>query len=301
MMAMRDLAYMWRIRILTNNELSWRRAFDVIFLWEFASSITPSVVGGAPIAILLLNREGISLGKSTAIILITSLFDELFYITMVPLFYLMLPADVLFPVEVDAGFLNIASGTKSLFYLSYFLICLYSIFISIGIFKAPHFAKKLLGKIFSISFLKRWKEGALKTGDEIILASQEAKTKNWKYWIKTFAATYLSWTARYLVVNFLILAFIATNEHVLIFGRQLVMWVIMLISPTPGGSGLAEFAFNEYLKEFIPYGLAPTLAFLWRLISYYPYIFIGVLILPGWLRRVYFKRKLITFGKKQQR
>ena len=34
------------------------------------------------------------------------------------------------------------------------------------------------------------------------------------------------------------------GEHMLIYARQLVMWVIMLISPTPGSAGIAEFAFK---------------------------------------------------------
>lgn len=69
------------------------------------------------------------------------------------------------------------------------------------------------------------------------------------------------------------------------------MWVILLISPTPGSSGVAEFVFSDFLRQFIPLGLAPALALLWRIISFYPYLFIGAIILPGWLNRVYSKKK----------
>ena len=82
------------------------------------------------------------------------------------------------------------------------------------------------------------------------------KKESMWFWIKAFVATFLGWTARFWVVNFLILAFVAVDDHLLIYGRQLVMWVIMLISPTPGGAGIAEFAFNGFLKDFIPIGLA---------------------------------------------
>ncbi|MCB0410779.1 MAG: flippase-like domain-containing protein, partial [Flavobacteriales bacterium] len=82
------------------------------------------------------------------------------------------------------------------------------------------------------------------------------------------------------------LAFTGVSDHFLIYGRQLVMWVIMLISPTPGGAGIAEFAFNGFLKEFIPIGLAGLLVVLWRLISYYPYLLIGSFVLPKWMKRV---------------
>ena len=67
------------------------------------------------------------------------------------------------------------------------------------------------------------------------------------------------------------------------------MWVIMLISPTPGGSGIAEYIFGGFLGEFIPIGMAPAMALLWRLISYYSYLIIGAILLPIWVRRVFKK------------
>ena len=60
MVVIRDLGYMYRIRVLTDKYLSWRKSFDVIMLWEFASALTPSVVGGSGIAIFILNREKIN-------------------------------------------------------------------------------------------------------------------------------------------------------------------------------------------------------------------------------------------------
>ncbi len=59
MMFIRDLAYMWRLRILTHKQLSWRSSFNVIMLWEFSSAISPSVVGGTGPAIFFLYKEGI--------------------------------------------------------------------------------------------------------------------------------------------------------------------------------------------------------------------------------------------------
>jgi len=81
-------------------------------------------------------------------------------------------------------------------------------------------------------------------------------------------------------------------DHFLIYGRQLSMWIILLISPTPGGRGIAEFIFSDFLGEFIPNDSWFTpLAVFWRLISYYPYLIIGVIILPIWLRKVFKKNK----------
>ncbi len=291
-MAMRDLAYMYRIRILTDGVLSWGRSFRVIMLWEFASALTPSVVGGSGVAMFILNREGIKLGKSTAIVMVSALLDELFYITMVIVVLLFVGTSNLFPVSLEMSLFGTTFGTRGIFWIGYIFICILTSIILIGIFYLPRTLKYILLQIFRLPILRRWRYQVIEIGDDIITTSKELKGKPLEYWVKSFGATFISWTARYWVVNFMILAFVNPNnalvssfaDHMLIYARQLVMWVIMLISPTPGSAGVAEFAFSGFLKEFIPLGLVGAMALLWRLISYYPYLFIGVVILPRWIR-----------------
>jgi len=302
MVALRDLGYMIRIRILTDNKLNWRQAFDIIMLWEFASSITPSVVGGSGVAIFIVNRENIPLGRSTAVVMITAFLDELFYVLMVPMVLLIVGLDNLFPVSMQKEFFGYMLGAREIFIVGYVFILLLISVIWLGIFKFPNAARALIIRVFSVSFLKRWKKGAEETGNDLVITSTELKTKPFSFWVKAFVATFLSWTARFWVVNFLILSFtiidISLLDHFLIYARQLVMWVILLISPTPGGSGIAEVAFSGFLQEFIaPAGLAISIGVIWRIISYYPYLLMGAIILPRWIQRVYLGRKLITFKK----
>jgi hypothetical protein len=82
------------------------------------------------------------------------------------------------------------------------------------------------------------------------------------------------------------LAFTGSGDQILIYARQLVMWVILLISPTPGGSGIAEYLLPKFIGEYMN-GFGDEIAFVWRLISYYSYLIIGALVLPIWLRRIY--------------
>jgi uncharacterized protein (TIRG00374 family) len=276
--AIRDLAYMY-----------------VVMLWEFASSITPSIVGGSAIALFIINNEGISMGRTTAIVMITAMLDELFYIVMVPVVILVIGIDNLF--IGDAGFLMNLGG-KQAFIFGYAFILLLTVIITSAIFVIPRGFKNVLVAISSLPFLRRWKQKAIQTGDDIITTSKEMKGKPVMFWAKAFGATIFSWSARFWVVNALIMAFRTSSEQFtsigeqfLIYGRQLVMWVILLVSPTPGGSGIAEYAFPVFLGEFIPIGLETALGLLWRLFSYYPYLFIGFIILPFWIRRVYVKGK----------
>ena len=80
MIGIRQLAYMYRIKLLSNGALTWRQSFDVIMVWEFASAVTPSIIGGAAAALFILNNEGINMGRTTTIVLFTTFLDELFFI-----------------------------------------------------------------------------------------------------------------------------------------------------------------------------------------------------------------------------
>lgn len=287
MMAMRDLAYMYRIRVLTDFQISWRNSFDTIMLWEFASAVTPSVVGGSGVAIYIVNKEGITIGRSTAVVMTSAMLDELFYILMVPIIILAAGYYDLFPIQEDKLFLGYHLDTSIIFLIGYLFIVLLTSIISYAIFFRPRGFKWILLQVFKLPFLRKWRTSAAATGDEIIVTSKELKGKPKRFWIKSFGATFVSWTARYWVVNFIILAFLPVSDHLLVYGRQLVMWVVMLISPTPGGAGVAEIAFSSYLSDFIPIGLIAALALIWRLISYYPYLFIGAIILPKWIKKTH--------------
>lgn len=287
MMALRDVAYMYRIKVLTNNQINWRNSFDVIMLWEFSSAVTPGIVGGTGVALYILKKEGLSSGKSTSTVMLTALFDQLFYIVTVPIVILMVGTQNLFPVDLQKEFFGVVFSAKGIFVIGFGITLLFGLLFSFGIFIHPKSLKKLLVTIFKVRFLKKWHHKMEQIGDEIIQTSYEFRDQSFLFWLKASLATLFSWTARFCLINFLILAFTPVGDHLLIYARQLVMWIVMIVSPTPGGVGVAEFAFSGFLSEFTPLGLAGLLAVLWRLGSYYPYLFIGLLILPKWLKKVY--------------
>jgi uncharacterized protein (TIRG00374 family) len=285
MMVVRDFAYMIRIRVLTDKRLKWKQSFFVIMIWEFASALSPGVVGGAAVAMFILAREKIEMGRATAIVVVTALMDNLFYIVMTPLVFLFISNADLFPSGDEASF--ISANTETIFWLGFLIIIAVCSILFISIFFYPRLIKIIIITVFKLPFLKRWKKGALQTGNDVVVTSKELRGKPASYWLASFGATVLSWVARYLVINFILMAFVEIGflDNVLIFGKQLVMWLIMLVSPTPGGSGIAEVIFADLLGNFVASSLLiSALAILWRLISYFPYLFIGFILFPRWLR-----------------
>jgi uncharacterized protein (TIRG00374 family) len=151
------------------------------------------------------------------------------------------------------------------------------------IFIHPKGLKKLLMTIFKKNGNTKWS----KWGMRLLRHHKSSDKSLFSFWLKASLATFFSWAARFCLINFLILAFTPVGDHLLIYAHQLIMWIVMIISPTPGGAVIAEFAFEGFLAEFTPLGLAGLLPVLWRLASYYPYLIIGLLILPKWLKKVY--------------
>jgi uncharacterized protein (TIRG00374 family) len=279
----RDFFYMLRIRLLTHNELSWKASFYVIMLWEFASALSPGVVGGVAVAMFILKKERIDLGRSTAIVLITAMMDNLFYVLMIPFVFLFIDSATLFPSHSFGS-----SSVQFIFWTGFFVFLGLTLFLFTSLFLIPSFAKYLLGMLFSLPFLKRWKTKVLTLGENIEKTALFMRKEPFIYWIKVFLATCGSWISRYLVINALLQAFLQLGilDHILLLGKQLVLWLLMRVSPTPGGSGVAEYAFGELLVDFSQSALLlASLAIVWRMISYFPYLFIGAFLLPRWLKR----------------
>ena len=279
----RDFFYIVRIRILTKKSLSWFRSTVVILLWEFASALSPGVVGGAAVAMFILNREKIPLGRSTAIVIITAFMDNLFYIVMIPFVFLFIQPSVLFPSTMES-----AQSVEMVFWSGFAIILIVCLFLFLTLFFLPKLATQFLKKVFSIPFLSKWKPKAVQTGLDLEIAALELKQEKTNFWTSTFMATLASWISRYLVINFILNAFLELRfiDNIVLLGKQLVLWLFMLVSPTPGASGVAEYAFGELLATFSASTiLIASLAILWRLISYFPYLFIGAFILPRWLKK----------------
>ncbi len=285
----RDLGYIIRLRVLSGGQLSWRQALRVIMLWEFTSAVTPSAVGGTSVAIIYVHKEGIGLGRSSAIVMLTSFLDELYFIVMFPLVIAVVGFDNLFDISMQSGLLTKSLMTFAM--IGYGLKLIWVIVLSYGLFINPRGLKWLLMKIFKLRFLRRWYRDVNIVGTDIINSSNEIRRKSWRFWFKSGLATFLSWSSRYLVANALVLAFFAVSDQLLLFARQLVLWVMMLVMPTPGGSGFAELFFTKYCADLIEVpvalqaGAATLIAFLWRGVTYYPYLAIGAVVFPRWLGR----------------
>lgn len=286
----RDFGLSWRFRALTDHKLRWRSAFEIDFLCEFTSCVTPSAVGGSSLGMVFLNSKGIEFGRATTLMMTTLFLDELFFVLFCPLIILLTPANEIFA----SGGADFSHGIKYTFWIVYGIIAAWTFILFAGIIWKPYWIKAFLNKVTTWGFLKRWHTQADTLGSNMVATSKELRTKPFRFWLEVFGGTALSWMSRYLVVNALFLGFVpgADPHQWVIFAREFVLWVVLMVSPTPGGSGLSEWLFSEYYGDLVTTaGMALILAIFWRIISYYVYLCIGAIIIPGWLKNSVSKLK----------
>jgi len=295
----RHIAYMWRLRILSDDELSWRQSFDVISLWEFSSSVTPTRVGGIAVALIFLMREKLKAGRAAAIVLTTVFLDSIIFIVLTLFFWLWYGNTILSPNFNTGGLSSLLEGGPWVitFLIAFVMMFGYTALVAYGLFVNPESFRWLLKTVFSFPLLRRWKMKATKLGEDVALASRDLRSRDFDYWFRSTMATFISWTFRFMVVNFLVLSVLKVSDHLLLYARQLALYQILVLTPTPGASGVADFAFKDFFFDFIGNeGLASAIGAIWRLITYYPYLVLGAVILPSWIKRTAKKTKKLAIG-----
>ena len=282
---LREIGHIYRLRLLSNSTLSWKSCFYIAILWEFATAVTPSVVGGGLVAVFIFSKEGLSLGKSLSYVIVNGIMDNLFFLLAGSCGFFGAYQDF-FAMVGELG-----SSAKAVFFTNYMILLLYTMVIAIGIFVNPKLLKWILMHITSVRVFRRWRRAAYALSKDIILTSHEFKGRHVTFWSQLLLCTVLTWGVRYLFLNCLIAAYSSVSlvEHMAVFGKQVIIWALMLVPVSPGGSGIAELLFQQFFDPMLG-DYTVLISLLWRMCTYYLYLTLGIVFLPKWIRRVYGSR-----------
>lgn len=286
---LRHLFYSYRLKILSDHDFSFKHSIELVFIWEFASAISPTSIGGSAVAVFFLSQEKISAAKAVSIVLYTVIIDTIFF--LVSLIFLLM---IFGPTLVRPDMTSMFQGFGITFMLVWLFMMFYGGLLLWGLFR-PRVIKKLLYGIAKLPLIKRFKRTLYQTGEDVVITSRELRNKPLGFHFQAILLTIGAWVTRFLTVNFVILALVEVDwsfmDQFLMYARSQTMYVITQFSPTPGGSGVMEMMFSGFFRDFISQGVGSVGALLWRLITYYPYLIIGAIIIPNWVRRILKSRK----------
>lgn len=238
-------------------------------------AITPFASGGQPWQIYRLKKDGISLSKGTNIVI------EDFITYQIALILLGIVA-VIFNTT-----LNILPRNSALSYLVTFGFLVNTIVV-IMLF-ALAFNKKINKIILTLSTnilsklnIIKNKQKLINKSDEYIKNFHESALillKDKKNLIKIIFLNFLALSTLYLIPFFIMLGLnIYVNPFYVIITSAYVMLIDSLI-PTPGSTGGLEYGFMSFFKTFVKNSKLSVIMIVWRIVTYYFGIFIGLLFL----------------------
>jgi hypothetical protein len=269
-----------KIRYLADRTLSWVASIRIVIFWDFASAVTPSTVGGAPVATYVMSREGISLGQSGAVMLYSLLLDQLLYVAIIPILvvagfhYEVFPADI---GTVGVGALMVG----------FVLLLAYAFVLAYGILRNPAVLRTVFENVTKLPGLRRMRGNIMAEMDRLIEFSTTLNAKKPRFILNAFLISTAGWLVRFAIPTIVVLSFLPADE-LLSFARSVGMTFAGFFMPTPGGSGGAEALFAIFQgplferPEFI--GIA---IFMWRLLTFYLSIGLGTMVLTWYAKPIH--------------
>ncbi|MFU8861120.1 MAG: lysylphosphatidylglycerol synthase transmembrane domain-containing protein [Cyclonatronaceae bacterium] len=267
-----------KIRFLADKQIGWWASVRVVLAWDFASAITPSTIGGAPLGTYVMTRENITLGKSSAIVLYGLLLDQFFYMIAIPV--LLISAIYIDVVPENVGWVG-----EGVMLVIYALLMGYGLLLGYGLLRDPGSLKKVLRYLFTLPVLNRMKVKIEPELDNLVNKSEELRKKPPSFLIKGFMLSNMVWLCKIWLPTIVVLSFLPADE-LLSFMRSLAMMLASLFMPTPGGSGGVEGLFAIFqgplMERQVFLGIA---IFMWRLITYYLSIPVGMFVMSWYVNK----------------
>ena len=295
LLLVRHLSYAMRLYILSERDFSFRKCIELIFIWEFASAVSPTSVGGSAVALFVLSQERLSAGRTASLVLYTVVLDTAFFVLNLSLLYLLFGPGMVRPGAETFADLG---GWGLTFVTAWAAMGLYGSFFFWGLFVSPTAIRNVLRGLARWRPLRRFRRGLLRTAQDTKAASLHMRRQPLRWHLGAFLATAGAWSCRFLLLSCLIVAFGEVSldpvTQLELYGRLQAMYLIIAFSPTPGGAGIAESLLEGFTTDFM--GAATTsvlvVAMLWRGFTYYGYLVAGAVVVPNWVRRVLARRRM---------
>ena len=290
---LRHLLNSWRLKVLSEGDFSWWKSIELVTILEFASAVSPTNFGGSAVAFFLLIQERISGARATAIVIYTIVADTVIFVITLPLLYFLFGDSIFVPAKEIH---TVWGGLLVTLFIVWVIMTVYGTLLLYGLFIQPRHLKNLLlvfskWRIFG-GTRKKIKQAAF----EIEESSIHIRSQPFFFHFKTSLATLVAWIFRFFSISAILIAVSPSMsqtlyDHFILLGRGEALYAVTAYSPTPGGSGVAEILFGQFYSEYISRGIAVVAAILWRLVTYYPYLFLGVIIIPNWILKILNRRR----------
>ena len=241
---------------ITGEDLPLPDVVKVVLSNYFLAVLTPGATGGAIAQVMFMRRAGVSVARSTVIILVRTIMSIFFLIVMLPIFMKQdeaitswVPMPVIMTVSVI--FIAIPVAAVALMRTNYPKRIIY--------YFSRYFRHERRRQAFRLYY--DFRQAVYIMGKQPVMV------------LRAFIESGVSLTFIYMTVPAYFLGLQFPFDLVQVMGRMYLLNLVLYFSPTPGGSGIAEAGFVALFNHLVPSGTVGILAVLWRFTAeYLPFV-----------------------------
>ncbi|HYE94997.1 MAG TPA: lysylphosphatidylglycerol synthase transmembrane domain-containing protein [Rubricoccaceae bacterium] len=268
----------FRLRTISHGRVPFGKGVRGQFAWDFMSCITPSAIGGAPLASFFVARDNrLPVGQATAIMLFSMLLDQVWFATTIPVILIATAFLNVFPPALG----DVGAGT----FTAYFMFILaWTAFFAYATVIRPELIERAATWLLRLRWLRRFEP---RVREEMVRLKEQARVlrgESFGFYLKGYLWTAALWLSRYSIVLFIVWSVHPDLRVVEFVFRTAALWIAVLVMPTPGGSGGIEGLYLLFLAPLMPRAMVGPTLLTWRLLVYYLVLVAGPIVTTRALR-----------------
>lgn len=256
----------WMWARFLKERITYKECIQLVITADVTSAISPTAVGGAPVKAGLLIHKGFQPGHVGFLLTLGIIEDIIFYTTGI-IIASIFSKDLL--IRLCANLVDAINKYS----FEIICLCLLAIFIF-------WIAYKLL---YSWTALKKLKHNLDTYSQKLTQSFRDMRHAFWtamssgkKYFTLSLIILFIQWIIKFSVLGVILISLGFEFEWAQIYIRQWVVYITMLLVPTPGASGGAEASFLLIFGHSLPNDFQYLLVALWRFFTYYLVLIIAV-------------------------
>ena len=269
-----------RLKVLSNAidkdvKIGFFESTKIVMANLFLASITPSMAGGEPVRIHLLNKNVMSVGSATAAVLGERLLDAVFILTMVPI------AVFIFKDKLGVGFISTGLWIGVIVFILLLILFLYAIL-------RPEKIKALL--IYLNKKFSRFSKKKEKQSKVVARINREVDNfhnsmtcfvgEEKKALFKASILTILFWSSGFMIPSMILMGLGLPPFFIESYAAQVLLLIIIMMPTTPGSAGIAEVGIYGLYGVLIGTGSASLIGvfiILYRFVTYHMNLIAGAI------------------------
>jgi len=271
--------FLWgaRLKILANAidpnvKISFWKSTKIVIANLFLAGITPSMAEGEPVRIYLLNKEGMSIGGSTATVLGERLIDAFFILLVAPFGFFI------YKDKLSSEYLSSGLWIGVIVFILLIILFIFAILKPEKVKSFLIYLNKKLNRILK----KQESESKIikKIGDEVDNFHNSMTCFVGERKKALFIAgilTVLFWSTGFMIPSMIFLGLGLPPFFIESYAAQILLLVIIMMPTTPGSTGVAELSIAGLYGVLIGSTLLGVFIVLYRFISYHMNLIAGVI------------------------